>query len=213
MGNLHFQRWLCQLIGVVLVCASLAYAQGIIGTVAGNGKAGFSGDGGPATSAPLGDPYEVAVDATGNLYVADLVNSVIREVATKAPFTVNHVIKFVPGTERQRAAFKKMATVRDIVDGNFVTADEDLNDDGTKEIIVMSQSSEWCGTGGCATMVLQKRPTAIVIIFNQLTFESLAVTNEKIGTYHALAVTDDKAESSSEISAALRCSVSSLSTR
>jgi hypothetical protein len=71
-------------------------------------------------------------------------------------------------------------------------ADEDLNDDGAKEIIVMSQSSEWCGTGGCATMVLQKRPNGIAIIFEQNVFEPLAVTNGKIGTYHALAVADDK---------------------
>jgi hypothetical protein len=109
-----------------------------------------------------------------------------------APFTANHVIKFAPGTELQRAAMKKMATVRDMVDGDFVTANEDLSDDGNKEVIVMSHSAAWCGTGGCATLVLQKRPNGIAIIFNQSVFEPLAVTNEKIGTYRALAVADDR---------------------
>src|ERR1035441_336711 len=102
-------------------------------------------------------------------------------LATKAPFTVNHVIKFAPGTERQRAALKQMAVVGGIVDGDFVTANEDLNDDGRKEIIVMSHSSLNCGTGGCTTVVLQKRPNGIAIIFEQNLFEPLAVTNEKIG--------------------------------
>ena len=57
---------------------------GIITTVAGNGGSGFSGDGGPATSASLNTPSDVAVDSLGNLFVADLWNNRIRKV-TPAP--------------------------------------------------------------------------------------------------------------------------------
>jgi sugar lactone lactonase YvrE len=53
---------------------------GIISTVAGNGSIGFSGDGGPATSASLLVPQGVAVDAVGNLYISDTGNSRIRKV-------------------------------------------------------------------------------------------------------------------------------------
>ena len=45
--------------------------SGIITTVAGSGIAGYSGDGGSATSAELDGPVGIAVDGTGNLYVAD----------------------------------------------------------------------------------------------------------------------------------------------
>jgi sugar lactone lactonase YvrE len=54
--------------------------SGIITTVAGNGSYGFSGDGGPATSASLARPAWVAVDASDNLYIADLYNQRIRRV-------------------------------------------------------------------------------------------------------------------------------------
>ena len=53
---------------------------GVITTVAGNGTAGFSGDGGPATEAALNTPHGVAVDGTGNLYIADSSNHRIRRV-------------------------------------------------------------------------------------------------------------------------------------
>jgi sugar lactone lactonase YvrE len=56
-------------------------AAGVINTVAGNGTAGFGGDSGPATSASLNYPYGLAVDASGNLFIADTSNNFIREVA------------------------------------------------------------------------------------------------------------------------------------
>jgi sugar lactone lactonase YvrE len=55
-------------------------ASGNITTVAGNGLASFSGDGGPATSAALNYPTGVAVDGIGNIYIADLVNSRVRMI-------------------------------------------------------------------------------------------------------------------------------------
>jgi ribosomal protein S11 len=56
-------------------------ATGNIITVAGYGSAGFSGDGGPATSAMVNYTGGVAVDASGNLYIADSSNERVREVA------------------------------------------------------------------------------------------------------------------------------------
>jgi hypothetical protein len=63
-----------------------------ISTVAGNGVAGYSGDGGPATSAELNNPYGVAVDAAGNIYIADTLNNRVRKV------TPNGTITTVAGT-------------------------------------------------------------------------------------------------------------------
>jgi sugar lactone lactonase YvrE len=55
-------------------------ANGIITTVAGNGSRTYAGDGGAATNASLSSPESVAVDAWGDLYIADTFNDRIREV-------------------------------------------------------------------------------------------------------------------------------------
>ncbi len=56
-------------------------AGGIISTFAGNGAGKYAGDGGPATSASLNIPSDVAVDASGNVYIADSGNNRVREVS------------------------------------------------------------------------------------------------------------------------------------
>ncbi len=66
-------------------------ASGVITTVAGTGQAGFSGDGGPAAQAQLNQPYGLAVDPAGNLYIADFGNGRVRVVG------VDGVIRTVAG--------------------------------------------------------------------------------------------------------------------
>jgi sugar lactone lactonase YvrE len=55
-------------------------STGIITTIAGNGTCCYSGDGGPATSAQLYYPNDVALDSSGNIYIADTYNSLVRKV-------------------------------------------------------------------------------------------------------------------------------------
>ena len=62
-------------------------AVGVIHTVAGNGTAGFSGDGGPATAASLNGPFAVAVNAAGEIYIADTNNNRVRKVDLKGMIT------------------------------------------------------------------------------------------------------------------------------
>ncbi|MBL8827905.1 MAG: hypothetical protein JNM18_13090 [Planctomycetaceae bacterium] len=54
--------------------------SGQITTVAGNGKKGYSGDGGPATDAMLAEPYEVRFDRAGNMIFVEMVGAVVRKV-------------------------------------------------------------------------------------------------------------------------------------
>jgi uncharacterized protein (TIGR03437 family) len=67
-------------------CIRRVSPDGIITTVAGNGTRGFSGDGGPATSAQLW-PWSVAVDGAGNLFIADTNNFRVRKVSASGIIT------------------------------------------------------------------------------------------------------------------------------
>ena len=72
-GNLYIADWSDHRIRKV-------DSSGNISTVAGTGTQGFSGDGAAATSAQLNSPWDVAVDGSGNLYIADRNNNRIRKV-------------------------------------------------------------------------------------------------------------------------------------
>ncbi|MBM3995516.1 MAG: hypothetical protein FJ303_15375 [Planctomycetes bacterium] len=56
---------------------------GIITTIAGNGKKGYTGDGGRATDATFNEPYAVVVDKSDNLFIVDRLNAVVRKVDGK----------------------------------------------------------------------------------------------------------------------------------
>ncbi len=60
--------------------------NGIISLVAGSGKAGFAGDGGPAQNAELNQPHSVQLDGAGNLFICDIGNHRIRRVDARTGF-------------------------------------------------------------------------------------------------------------------------------
>jgi hypothetical protein len=73
-------KQLLLLTNFLLACVTLE-AQTIT-TYAGIGTGGFSGDGGSAISAQLNEPYGIATDTVGNVYIADQINNRIRKVST-----------------------------------------------------------------------------------------------------------------------------------
>src|SRR6185312_12072527 len=57
--------------------------SGELTTVAGSGKKGYSGDGGPATEAELNEPYEIRFDKAGNMFFVEMQNHIVRRVDAK----------------------------------------------------------------------------------------------------------------------------------
>jgi len=114
--------------------------NGIITTVAGGSTAGFAGDGGAATSAQLNAPMGVAVDAAGNLYIAEFSNNRVRKVSA------NGIISTVAGNSGSwypgcgdggpatNAFLNHPTGVAFDASGNLYIADYDLN--GIREVFL-----------------------------------------------------------------------------
>jgi len=79
------------------VVRRVAAKTGRISTVAGTGKRGYSGDGGPATKATFNRPHSIALDAVGGLYIADIGNHRIRRVDLETG-----IVESIAGSEERR---------------------------------------------------------------------------------------------------------------
>ncbi len=75
-------------------------SDGSAATIAGGGGWGYTGDGGPATSAEMNGPARIAVDTAGNLFVADGGNNAIRMIAPQTPATPSTVSTLRSGASR-----------------------------------------------------------------------------------------------------------------
>jgi uncharacterized protein (TIGR03437 family) len=139
----------------------IAAANGSIATAAGKGTDGFSGDGGPAISAELSFPHAVAVDAEGNLYIADTGNSRIRKVTPGGAIstvagsaTAGFAGDGGPATSAQLSSPRGLAVDRT---GSLYIADSwnfrvrKVSPDGTIRTIAGNGSSGPWGDGGAAT--------------------------------------------------------------
>ncbi len=153
--------------------------SGIISTVAGNNAfgPGYSGDGGPATAAELYDVYGVALDTSGNLYIADFVNNVIREVNTSGTISTaagNHAFG------RGYSGDGGPATAAELYDpigiacdasGNLYIADQfnqvirKVNTSGTINTVAGNYTfgGGYSGDGGPATTAELSAPTGITL--------------------------------------------------
>jgi len=142
--------------------------NGIITTVAGNGVAGFSGDGGLATNANLTSPEGVTVDKFGNLYIADW-SQRIRKVGT------NGVITTVAGTNLNDGALAINATlslpaqaVQDAT-GNFYVADtanqriRKIDPNGIISTFAGNGFPTYAGDGGPATNASMYYPNGVAM--------------------------------------------------
>jgi uncharacterized protein (TIGR03437 family) len=135
---------------------------GVISTVAGNGTGGYSGDGKAATSAELLSPSAVAVDSSGNLYIADTFNHVIREVAT------NGNISTIAGNNTGGyAGDGGAATVAELEFPSGVAVDSSGNvyiaDSGNNVIREVSAGTINTIVGGFATPVHLNDPETVLV--------------------------------------------------
>ena len=151
-----------------------AVKPGTITTVAGNGTARFCGDGGPATQACLSQPDALAVDAAGNLYIADLINNRVRRVAPDGTITTvagNGTAGFCgDGGPATHACLNVPAGLAVDAAGNLYIAEEGnrrvrrVAPDGTITTVVGGNvTAGFCGDGGPATQACLDAPAGLAV--------------------------------------------------
>jgi sugar lactone lactonase YvrE len=147
---------------------------GIISTVAGNGTSGYSGDGGPATSAELKSPAGVAVDKAGNLYIADASNNRIRKVTISSGNISTICGNGVSGYNGDggAASAAQISNPNDLAFdtlGNLYVADEGNNvirmitPGGIISTVAGNNTPGFGGDGGAATSAKLFLPSAVAI--------------------------------------------------
>lgn len=138
------------------VVRRLDLRKGVLTTVAGNARMGYSGDGGPATSASLNQPYEVRFDKSGNMFFVEMKNNVVRRVDAKT-----HIITTVAGTGKPgfsgdggpaaSAQLSQPHSIQFDPDGNLLICD--IANHRIRRVNMKTGTIEtWAGTG-------EKKPT------------------------------------------------------
>ena len=148
--------------------------DGTITTIAGNGTAGWSGDDGPATSAQINTPYGVAIDGSGNLFIADTNNHAIRKVTPAGVITtvvgVGAIAGFSgDGGQALYAQLNGPAGVAVDAAGNLFIADTNnnrirmVNVAGIITTIAGNGSNGFRGDGGPATSAWLSQPRDLTV--------------------------------------------------
>jgi uncharacterized protein (TIGR03437 family) len=148
--------------------------NGIIRTIAGNGIAGFAGDGGPASASQLNSPYGLAFDFAGNLYIADLGNARIRRITPAgmiSTFAGGGALPAGGKNEGSMATMVAFLAPRNMaIDGTGVVYISDFGGqrvykmatDGTLTTLAGTGSSGYSGDGVAALSYLNY-PTALAV--------------------------------------------------
>lgn len=149
--------------------------DGVIHTLAGTGIAGFSGDGGPANAAQLSQPYGIALDPAGNLYIADLGNARVRKVTTDGNIqTVAGGGAIVPGGNGDggQAVNDQLLEPRNVAvgpDGTLYVSDFGANrvyqitPGGTLTTLAGNGNAGFGGDGGPGTLAQLKAPAGLAV--------------------------------------------------
>jgi sugar lactone lactonase YvrE len=147
---------------------------GVINTVAGDGTAGFSGDGGPRTEARFNNPVGMAMDSAGNLYIADMENNRVRKITVEGVVTTvcgNGSAGFSGdgGLATDAQLYSPMGVAVDSA-GNLYISDTQNNrvrKVSTTGIITTvagrKQVLQFSGDGGPATEADVNRPSALAL--------------------------------------------------
>jgi len=157
-GNLYVADYGNHTVRKIAVTTSSGVStSGNITTVAGNGAFGYSGDGGAATSATLGNPVALAIDSANNIYIGDIYSNTIRKVTTDGKIQTLY-----SNVTAQSLAVDKAGNLY-FVDGINPTVQKILPGGTVLTIAGIPGSPGYSGDGGPATQAQLDFPESVFV--------------------------------------------------
>jgi uncharacterized protein (TIGR03437 family) len=150
-------------------------ADGSIQTIAGTGVSGFAGDGGPASQALLNQPYGLALDPAGNLYIADLGNARVRKITVAGAIQTVAGGGTLPATSTGQggpATTAQLTQPRDIAigaDGSLYISDfgasqvYEVATNGILSLVAGTGTAGFAGAGSSALLAQLNAPAGLVV--------------------------------------------------
>jgi uncharacterized protein (TIGR03437 family) len=144
--------------------------SGVATAIAGTGQAGFSGDGGAATSATLNGPMGIATDSAGNIYIADTYNSRIRKITQNGNISTvgGGAANEVDGVPATQSAVQPYGLTCDKA-GNiyfveyFTERVREISTNGIVSTIAGTGTPGFSGDGGLATSATVNGPAGVAV--------------------------------------------------
>jgi trimeric autotransporter adhesin len=175
--------------------------DGSIQTFAGTGAAGFAGDGGPATAAQLNQPYGIAIDAAGDLFIADLGNSRVREVTANGNIQTvaggGTIAATGPGQGGAATTVQLMQPRNVAVDGSgsLYISDFGANQvyrvasDGVLSLLAGTGTAGFAGVGTSAVMAQLNAPAGLAVDQNDNVYIADSGNNKVRKVYNGVIIT------------------------
>ncbi len=129
--------------------------DGTITTIAGNGTYGYSGDGGPATSAQIKSPMSVFLDAAGDVYFTDSDSYALRRVTPDGRITTVAIVSGATGTVDASGNFYEAIS--------WANAVYKTRPDGTATVVAGGYEAGYSGDGGPATSAQLSSPWGLAV--------------------------------------------------
>ena len=158
-------------VDLLATVSEISGANQTVTTVAGNGIAGYSGDSGPASAAQISGSAGIALDSTGNLYIADQANGRVRKVDSTGNITTiaGGGTSKAEGVQATSVALNAPAAVAVDSAGNLYIAEFGANRirmigmDGNIHTIAGNGLAGFAGDGAVATSASFNGPTGIAV--------------------------------------------------
>jgi hypothetical protein len=140
---------------------------------------------------PSTEKQPAAVDANNVVLGLTDANQAPPTRSSMTPSLDLKPLQFQVATEEDMVFLRAVPPANELLNADFKVAHANLCPDGPEDLILLSTAPQFCGSGGCEALVIEKKQNGYVVLLDQNLPDSLGVTQTTIDGCHSLAAIDD----------------------